>query len=102
MAIALSGMGVGFGALFPRFNLENVAQIQTSPGGILFMIASLFYVGATLALEAVLMKAHYFSGRPFGSLPEMYCVVGLLVLLNGVAFVGPLLLGKSHLDRADL
>jgi ABC-2 type transport system permease protein len=102
MAIALSGMGVGFGALFPRFNLENVAQIQTSPGGILFMIASLFYVGATLALEAVLMKAHYFSGRPFGSLPEMYCAVGLLVLLNGVAFVGPLLLGKSHLDRADL
>jgi ABC-2 type transport system permease protein len=49
MAITLSGMGVGFGALFPRFNLENVAQIQTSPGGILFMIAALLrgrHVGA--------------------------------------------------------
>lgn len=102
MAVTLSGMGVGYGALFPRFNLENVAQIQTSPGGILYMITALFYVGATLALEAILMKAHYFSGRSFGARSETVFVIGALILLNGVAFVCPLLLGKSNLDRADL
>jgi len=63
MAVTLSAMGVGFGALFPRFEMENVAQIQTSPGGLLFMVTALFYVGVTLALEAVLMRGHYFSGR---------------------------------------
>ena len=102
MAITLSGMGVGFGALFPRFGLENVAQIQTSPGGILYMLSALFYVGATLALEAILMKIHYFSGRSFGFRPEILYSMGALVLLNVGAFVMPLVLGKISLDRADL
>lgn len=102
MAITLSGMGVGFGALFPRFGLENVAQIQTSPGGILYMGAALFYVGATLALEAILMKTHYFSGRSFGGSPEVFYSVGGLAVLNAAAFVMPLVLGKRRLDRADL
>jgi ABC-2 type transport system permease protein len=102
MAITLSGMGVGFGSLFPRFGMENVAKIQTSPGGILFMVTALFYVGATLALEAVLMKIHYFSGRSLGFRPEVVFSVGGLVVLNVLCFGVPLLLGKSTLDRADL
>ena len=42
MAVTLSAMGVGFGALVPRFEMENVAQIQTSPGGLLCMVTALF------------------------------------------------------------
>ncbi|MBK8574785.1 MAG: hypothetical protein IPN90_03575 [Elusimicrobia bacterium] len=102
MAITLSGMGVGFGALFPRFGMENVAQIQTSPGGILFMVTALFYVGATVALEAILMKTYYLTGFSFVARQETLFVFGALALLNGVAFAVPLVLGKSTLDRADL
>ena len=102
MALTLSAMGVGFGALFPRFGLENVAQIQTSPGGILYMVAALFYVGATLAFEAILMKAHYFSGAGFGFRGDAAFSVGAMVLMNAAAFAVPLILGKSHLERADL
>lgn len=105
MALALTGMGLGFGSLFPRFHVENVAQIETSPGGILFMICGLFYVALTLALEAVLMRMHYFSLiRPgdFSSGPVVWAVVGALVALN-VGVVGiPLVLGKWHLEKADL
>lgn len=102
MAMTLSAMGVGFGALFPRFGLENVAQIQTSPGGILYMVAALFYVGATLAFEAILMKAHYFSGAGFGFRGDAAFSIVALVGMNAAAFVVPLVIGKSHLDRADL
>jgi ABC-2 type transport system permease protein len=102
MAVTLSAMGVGFGALFPRFEMENVAQIQTSPGGLLFMVTALFYVGATLALEAVLMRGHYFSGRGLIRSDESLYAMAALAALNVAAFTIPLLLGKSHLDRADL
>lgn len=101
MAATLSAMGVGFGALFPRFELENVAQIQTSPGGLMFMVTALFYVGATLALEAVLMRGHYF-GHGFVRSGETFFALFGLVALNIVAFCLPLLLGKSHLERADI
>jgi ABC-2 type transport system permease protein len=102
MAVTLSAMGVGFGALFPRFEMENVAQIQTSPGGLLFMVTALFYVGATLALEAVLMRGHYFSGQGFIRSDESLYAMAALAALNVAAFTIPLLLGKSNLDRADL
>ncbi len=102
MAVTLSAMGVGFGALFPRFEMENVAQIQTSPGGLLFMVTALFYVGVTLALEAVLMRGHYFSGRGLIRSDESLYAMAALAALNVAAFTIPLLLGKSHLDRADL
>lgn len=102
MALTLTGMGVGFGAMFPRFGMENVAQIQTSPGGILFMVTALFYVGVTLALEAVLMKMHYFSGRSVWHSSEAIFVCGALFLLNAAAFLLPLVFGKKNLDSADL
>ena len=105
MAVTLSGMGVGFGALFPRFGVENVAQIQTSAGGVLFMVTGLFYVGATLALEAVLMRMHYFSavvGRSLWSAPAVASVAGGLLLLNVLAFFLPLVWGHRHLARADV
>ncbi|MBL8023613.1 MAG: hypothetical protein JNK54_04950 [Elusimicrobia bacterium] len=102
MALTLSAMGVGFGAMFPRFGMENVAQIQTSPGGILFMVTALFYVGVTLALEAILMKRHYFSGRSVWGSTEAFYVLGTLFLINLAGFFLPLFFGKANLDHADL
>jgi ABC-2 type transport system permease protein len=102
LSITLAGMGVGFGALFPRFGMENVAQIQTSAGGLVYMGTALFYVGVTLALEAVVVRAHYFSGRSFGNTTETLFTLAALALLNVVAFTAPLLLGKRKLERADL
>lgn len=105
MAVTLAGMGVGFGALFPRFGVENVAQIQTSAGGVLFMVTGLVYVALTLALEAVLMRMHYFSavvGRSLWSGPVVAAVLAVLALLNLLAFFLPLVWGHRHLARADV
>lgn len=105
MAVTLAGMGVGFGALFPRFGEENVARIQTSAGGVLFMVTGLLYVGVTLALEAVLMRMHYFSavvGRSLWSGPVVAGVVGALALVNLLAFFLPLAAGHRRLARADV
>jgi ABC-2 type transport system permease protein len=100
-AFTLCGMGVGFGALFPRFHVENVAEIESSPGGLLYMVTALFYIGATLALESVLVKRFYL-GRQVTWGFEGSWALGGLVFLNLAAFALPFWAGKRHLEAADL
>ncbi|HRY28608.1 MAG TPA: hypothetical protein P5079_01075 [Elusimicrobiota bacterium] len=105
MSFALCAMGVGLGARFPRFGVENVPQIETSPGGLLFMVSSLFYVGATISLEAVLMRMHYYSvvrANSAWDAPGTALVLAALFLLNAAVVLGPLLAGKRYLERADV
>lgn len=45
MALALTGLSLGMGAMYPRFDFENEAQIPASPGGVASMILSLGYIG---------------------------------------------------------
>ena len=39
MTLAIAGLALGFGTLFPQFETENAAQIPTSFGGLVFMMA---------------------------------------------------------------
>jgi ABC-2 type transport system permease protein len=52
MTFALTAMALGLGALFPNLDTENVAEIPTSFGGLLFMMAAVLYLGAVVLLEA--------------------------------------------------
>jgi ABC-2 type transport system permease protein len=105
MAFTLTAMGIGFGSLFPRFDVENIPQIETSPGGILFMICAMFYIALTLSLEAVMMRMHYFSiVRQDGPWPwgATGWVLGSLAVVNLCAAVIPWMLGRRHLETADI
>src|SRR5438105_14983618 len=52
MTFAIAGLALGFGALFPKFNTENAAQIPTSFGGLVLMMASVVLIGLVTLLEA--------------------------------------------------
>lgn len=52
VTFALSALALGFGAMFPKFNTENAADIPTGFGGLLFMMASTAYLGVIVLLEA--------------------------------------------------
>ena len=52
MTFAIAGLALGFGALFPKFNTENAAQIPTSFGGLILMMASVVLIGLVIILEA--------------------------------------------------
>ena len=53
MTFALTAMALGLGALFPNLDTENVAEIPTSFGGLLFMMAAVLYLGGVVVLEAL-------------------------------------------------
>jgi len=52
LTFGIAGLALGFGALFPRFETENAAQIPTSFGGLLLMMAAVALVGSVVLLEA--------------------------------------------------
>jgi len=52
LTFAVCGMAIGFGTMFPQFETENAAQIPTSFGGLLFMMASVAVIGGVVILEA--------------------------------------------------
>jgi len=52
MTLAVAGLAVGFGTLFPQFETENAAQIPTSFGGLLYMMTAVTLIGTVIVLEA--------------------------------------------------
>ena len=52
MTFAIAALALGFGALFPRFDTTNAADIPTGFGGLLFMMTAIGYLAAVIVLEA--------------------------------------------------
>lgn len=53
LTFGIAGLALGFGAMFPRFETENAAQIPTSFGGLLLMMSAVVLIGSVVMLEAV-------------------------------------------------
>jgi ABC-2 type transport system permease protein len=105
MTFGITALGIGLGAVFPRFRYENVAQIPTGFGGIVYMLVTMLFIGAVIVLEASPVY-HIFMARSFGrSLSAgswlRICSSFLLVLaLNAAAVIVPMKIGlKRLMDR---
>ncbi|HLV24895.1 MAG TPA: hypothetical protein VKZ41_01180 [Gemmatimonadales bacterium] len=79
LALALPALALCVGTFFPHFESESAAQIPTSFGGLLFMLAAIVLVGVVIVLEARPVFAwlrHQAFGRPL-DVPEV--VMGFAV-----------------------
>lgn len=100
---AVCVMGVGFGALFPNFTVENIHQIESSVGGFVYMAACLFYVGFTIAVLAAPMQMHFaerFGTGVWSPRVALYSGAGWLAL-NAVAMMIPWTLGRRALENHE-
>ncbi len=52
MTFGITALGIGLGAVFPRFKYDNVAQIPTGFGGISYMILTMLFIGTIILFEA--------------------------------------------------
>jgi ABC-2 type transport system permease protein len=51
--LAVSGLALGIGTLYPQYDTENAAQIPTSFGGLVFMLLAIALLAAVIVLEAM-------------------------------------------------
>src|SRR6478672_6124504 len=103
MTIALCGMALGFGTLFPQFETENAAQIPTSFGGLMFMIASVGLIAGVVVLEARPVYG-YLSAKLYGtptSMTDMVFGFGLAALLCIVATIIPIRVANRRLEAVE-
>jgi ABC-2 type transport system permease protein len=105
MTLGVCALGVGIGALHPRFTAENPAKIPTGIGGVVFMIASMSFVVIfllasfypTFVMFRIPIRPENPVGRPFW----LFSSVGMLTLLGiGAAWI-PMALGRRKLQRLE-
>jgi ABC-2 type transport system permease protein len=106
VTFGIVGMGVGMGAMFPRFKFENVTQIAGSSGGLLYMIASTSFITVVLFLEAVPVYLHVSSqlrGNTQSSTVLLVTLLALVVVLalNVAAVLVPMRLGLRRLVEME-
>ncbi len=51
--LAVGGLALGIGTLFPQYDSENAAQIPTSFGGLVFMLLAIALLAGVIVLEAI-------------------------------------------------
>jgi ABC-2 type transport system permease protein len=49
---AIAALALGFGALFPKYDADNAAEISTGFGGLLYMMVAVGYLVLVIVLEA--------------------------------------------------
>ena len=104
LTLAIAALALGFGALYPQFETENAAQIPTSFGGLVFMMATIALLAAVLVAIAqpvfAYMQAHR-DGRP---LEVTAWIVGCFVAALGLCVAAtaiPLRVGLRRMEQFE-
>jgi ABC-2 type transport system permease protein len=103
ITIAITALGVGMGAMYPKFNFKSSAEIASSTGGVLYMILSLTYIGVVIVLEAYPVYSYFNEKLWWGA----FDVKGALVFfsisfaITVAVIILPLRFGISSLKRME-
>ncbi len=106
ISLALAALALAFGASFPQFESENMAQIPTSLGGLLYMMSAVGLVGAVLVLESWPVLAIFrrrLVGGPVEAEAVALAVAGgaAALLLCAGATVFPLRVALRKIERFE-
>lgn len=99
-------IGIGFGAMYPNFTHENLSQVSTGFGGLMYMIFCALFMGMVIILEAgpvyILFMADI-RGREVTLLQWLYIAPAFLVVLiiNIIAVYKPMKMGYEALLRYE-
>ncbi len=102
ITIGVVGMAVGMGAMYPKFDYENISEISSGTGGILFIISCLIYVGVVLVLGARPMYVHFkqmYVGGVSGWEPIGF--YALIIALSFYVAIAPMRRGIRALKLRD-
>lgn len=106
MTFAIGSLALGFGAMFPRFDTENSAEISTGFGGLLFMMSAIVYLGVIVMLQAwpvySVLDARYrgyalTSGQRLGLVTGL----GLALIISLAAIIIPLRIAVQRVEEID-
>ena len=106
MAFGIVALGIGFGAIYPKFNHENIGQVSTGFGGFLYMIISSLFIGSVVILEAGPVYILFMSqvrGNAISSIQWLFIVLSFsaVIVINVVAIFRPMKVGLKALQEYE-
>jgi ABC-2 type transport system permease protein len=102
--LAVSALALSFGVFYPQFGTENAAQIPTSFGGVVYMMASLCLLAVVIMIEAIPVAAHlraHHRGEPFGLTAELVLACGAVAGILIAATLVPLRLSVRRIEQME-
>ena len=109
MLLAVCGIvaiGIGFGALYPNFKYQNIAQVATGFGGVMYMIISSVFMVIIIMLEAGPVYIIFMSnirGVSITGLQWLFIIPSFLIVLciNILAVYLPMKKGLEALIKYE-
>lgn len=102
--LAIGGLALGIGTLYPQFDSENAAQIPTSFGGLVFMLLAIALLAAVIMIEALPVTQHLRAAQQgAGGGPNAAgwaALIVVVVLCTGAGLV-PLRLARQRLSQLE-
>jgi ABC-2 type transport system permease protein len=103
-ALVLTGLALGLGAIYPKFKVENIPQIETSQGGIFYILSALFYIGLCLGLLAWPIRMYFYHKlgkiNPY-DYPVIFWIFFSFFLLSLLTFFLPIFWGIRKLNNLE-
>lgn len=104
--LGIVGLGIGFGARYPKFNHQNIAQVSTGFGGVMFMMSSALYLALIIILEAgpvYMLSTWGLRGRPLSGIQWVFVLASFLAVLglNALAVFKPMNMGLKALRNLE-
>ena len=106
MVLGILALGIGLGAMYPNFEHENIAQVSTGFGGLLYMMLSALYIGLIIILEAgpvYLLFMAQVRGDPLSPLDWVF-VAASFVAVVGISLLAvfkPMKKGLAQLEKME-
>jgi ABC-2 type transport system permease protein len=104
LTLGLTGLGLGLGTLYPKFDYENISEISSSAGGVIYMTLALSFIGLILMLGARPVYVHLnerFLFKSIGGIDVPICYT-LILILTATATFFPLRSGIRSLNQKDI
>jgi len=92
MLLAVFGiiaMGIGFGAIYPKFKHENISQVATGFGGLMYMIFSTLFMAVIIIIEAGPVRFLFMAdmnGEPVTKIQWLLIILAFLSVFLIICF----------------
>ena len=99
-------LAMGFGAMYPKFKYENISQVSTGYGGLMYMIFCALFMAVIIILEAgpvyILFMADL-KGKSVTALQWLFIIPSFaaVLIIQWLAIFKPMKMGIKALERYE-